>query len=106
MTRRRAPESVMAKRAYALLLAAFPGLMIGSVGVAVFPDLAELAAPLACRGGSIVTTTSRFRQSPGAGGTPTRIECIGASGERTEVGAFYTIVAITAELYIPFAVIG
>jgi hypothetical protein len=106
MARRRAPENVTAKRGYAVFIGAISALMIGSAGVAIFPDIAQLAAPVVCRGQSLVTTTSDFSRSPGSGGTQTRVDCVDSAGTRTEVGGIFVMLAITLELFVPFATIG
>ncbi len=106
MARRKAPVNVMAKRGQAVLIGAMSALMIGSAGIAVFPDIAQLAAPLLCRGQSLVTTTTRFSRYPGSGGTQTAIACVDASGTSTEIGAIFAMLAITLELGLPFAAIG
>jgi hypothetical protein len=96
----------MAKRGTALFISALSALMIGSAGVAIFPDIAQLAAPVVCRGQSLVTETSNFTRSPGSSGTQTSVACVDAAGTRTEVGAFFVMLAITVELFFPFAAMG
>jgi len=88
------------------LIGVVSAVMIGSAGVAVFPDIAQLAAPILCRGQSLVTTTTQFSRYPGSGGTRTRVACVDAAGTSTEVGAFFAMLAITLELGVPFAAIG
>ena len=58
-----------------------------------------------CRGQSLVTTTTQFTRGR-SGGTQTSIACVDAAGATVEVGAFFTVLAITLELGIPFALIG
>jgi hypothetical protein len=95
----------MAKRGHAVLIGAFSAFMIGSAGVAIFPDIAQIAAPIVCSGQGLVTTTTSFSRYPGSGGTETRVDCVDATGARTEVGGLFVLLVITLELFLPFAAI-
>ncbi len=104
--RRREPENLTAKRGWPIFIAAISALMVGSAGVAIVPDVAQLASPVVCHGQSLETKTSKFSRGPGSSGTQTSAYCVDATGTRTEVGAFFVMLAITFELFFPFAAMG
>jgi hypothetical protein len=103
---REPPVNVMAQRGKAVFIAVLVAFLIGTAGVAAFPDLAQIAAPLVCHGQSLVTTTTSYSSSPRSGGTQTALACVDATGTRTELGALFIVLAITLELGLPFAAIG
>jgi hypothetical protein len=96
-TTKTARERRHGERGQGVLIGAVAALIIGSAGVAIFPDIAQLAAPFVCRGKNLTTTTTRFSRCPGSGGTQTAIARVDAAGETTEVD-FFAMMAITLEL--------
>jgi hypothetical protein len=105
MAKRSSVEEAESARKWTLFIAAMSGLMVGSAGVAVFPVIAQLAAPVVCSGGDLVTTTSRYSRGR-ASGTQTSAACVDANGAQSDANAGLIMLVIMGELFVPFAGIG
>jgi hypothetical protein len=105
MAQRISVEEALSARYWVLFIAAMSGLMMGSAGVAIFPGIAQLAAPIVCSGGDLVTKTSSYT-SGRRSGTQTSASCVDANGKRSSVSAGLTMLVITFELFVPFLGLG
>jgi hypothetical protein len=63
--------------------------------VAVFPDIAQLTAPVLCHGQKLVSKTTNYSRYQGSSSTQTILACVDATGASTEVGAFLVVLVIT-----------
>jgi hypothetical protein len=106
MAKRMSVEEAMSARYWMLFIAAISGVMVASAGVAVFPPIAQLAAPVVCSGEELVTKTSSFTRGRGTSGTQTSAFCVDANGKRTSVSAGPIMLVITAEFFVLLAALG
>jgi hypothetical protein len=67
----------------------------------IFPDLAQIAAPIVCSGGTLVTDT-RSR----TGGTITSLYCVEADGQKNQLNAGLVGLVMGIELLVPVTAIG
>ena len=80
-------------------------ILIATAGVALVPDLAQLAGPVVCSDGHLETTSRSYTRGPGRSGTRTSASCVDSAGKATPLNAGLVSLVLTFEFFLPLVVV-